>query len=811
LRDFLYRGQGTHLDRLTPRGSQRDHLPAAVFALLSAVAKRRPLVLLLEDLHAVDISSLELVEGIASALLEGAAIGGGSALLVVVSTRPPVDERRRSLVAALRGEQACRSFELGPLEESAIFALLAELGAGRRPSGQLCRRVVKATDGNPLFVREAVHRLLDAGLFEARGASAEPWDVEFELPTNVGSAIAERVGRLGSDCRELLEMGTLLGARFDRATLARVSDRSEAQLAEALSEAVAQGLLVEDGVAYGFAHPLIRQGFRDGIDLEERQRLHFRIARHLIDLEPGPKVDTIETAYHLVQSGALADATELARVATQAAQEALARFAWNDAAELLEAAIDAAQQANLTTRQLAELHRNAGLAYWRLMDAKPCLDHYDAAIAGFERAGDDLGVARALNDRAVGCLLRIASFGQLDALEPLERALERLGPAEITLRAQILRTLSECYWAARQPARAEQLGAETLALAQQSSDHRLCAEASIDLGMARFIALRLEDALSTWQAGVLHAQRGQDLVGEMRCLVRSSIALSATARIAEAREAVAKVRAMHDLLQQQGEMSTASAVLVALAALTGDYEGAERHAAEALERARRVAYPWGVILCLPALAYARALRNDAVGATRAIRLLFEPGTGFADPSAFEASGQGWEWLAHWYAGDPPEINEREARSVLIEPADALDQSSGTLACTAAELADALQSPDLAESASGLIEVAQRHGSVFWCGWPFFLPRLRGVAAALTGRFEIAEEQLAAAIAIAGRVGVEVELARSQLDLARLLATRNIGNDRARARDLVVACRGVLELRGPAVFAERADRLQAFLA
>jgi protein kinase-like protein/AAA ATPase-like protein len=188
LRDFLYRGQGTHLDRLTPRGSQRDHLPAAVFALLSAVAKRRPLVLLLEDLHAVDISSLELVEGIASALLEGAAIGGGSALLVVVSTRPPVDERRRSLVAALRGEQACRSFELGPLEESAIFALLAELGAGRRPSGQLCRRVVKATDGNPLFVREAVHRLLDAGLFEARGASAEPWDVEFELPSGSGGS-----------------------------------------------------------------------------------------------------------------------------------------------------------------------------------------------------------------------------------------------------------------------------------------------------------------------------------------------------------------------------------------------------------------------------------------------------------------------------------------------------------------------------------------------------------------------------------------------------------------------------------------------
>lgn len=814
LRDFLYRGQDVgRLHHLTPRGVERERLVASAFAALAAFSRTWPLVLLLEDLHAFDQASIDLFEHVVSALLEGAA-RRDLALLVVASTRPPTDPRLGSLLTSLRTQAACRSLEIAPLDEPAIFDLLTMLGAERRPSAQLCHKVLKATDGNPLFVREAVHRLRDAGLLEPRssGSTAEPWDVEFELPSSVGRAIAERIERLSGTCRELLALGALLGARFERARLSLVSEWGEAKFAEALAEAVAQGLLVEDGVACAFAHPLILQVIRDQVTPSERQRLHFSIARRLLDLLGDSGDPTVEVARHLVRSGLLADPTEIARVGRLAGQQALARFAWHDAAELLEAAIDATHRgARFDMCELAELHRNAGLAYYRLIDEKACLKHYDAAITGFENARNALGLARALNDRVRIASLLGLSYGDLGKREPLEMALARLDPVETTLRAQILNTLAESYWCAGQLERSEQLGVETLALASTTPDHRLCADASFTLGMARFIAMRAEEALSTWQGGAAHARRAADPLEEQRCLVRASLALTATARFEEALAAVQTVQELDRVLHLQNEMSLASGVRLAIATVRGDLDAAERHAVDALDRVRRIGYGWGTALCAPALACARALQSDVGGALRAIERLFEPGMGFDDPSAFQATGRCLTWLAHWYAGDRSAFDAREVEELLPEVQGQHHLNALTIACALVELADALQAPALAESADGLLEAAQRQGFVFNCSWPFFLARLRGVAAALTDRFDLGEERLSTAIAIAERVGASVELARSRLDLARLLATRNAGGDRARSFDLVTASRPVLAQRGPAAFIERADRLHAFLS
>jgi tetratricopeptide (TPR) repeat protein len=813
LRDFLYRGQDAdQLDRLTPHGVERERLFASAFAALAAFSKSTPLVLLFEDLHAFDPASIELFDHLASALLAPEA-RRDLALLVVATTRPPTDERLGSLLASLRAA-GCGWLDLAPLDEPAIFDLLVELGPERRPSGRLCHKVVRATHGNPLFVREVVHRLRGAVLREPESATVagEPWDVEFELPPSVGHAIAERVAGLPSSCRELLSFAALLGSRFERARLELVSEFGQTDFARSLDQASAEGLLLDDGVACAFAHPLMLQVIRDQIAARDRRRLHFRIARRLLDSAGGEsEIPAIEVAHHLVQSGSLADPTELARIAGRAGHQALARFAWSDAAELLEGAIDAARRgAKLDARAVAELHRNAGLAYFRLIDERACLSHYDAAIAAFERVQDDSGLARTLNDRVRIASLLGLSYGDLGKREPLEVAVGRLGPAESTLRIQILTTLAESYWCAGQLGRAEQLGIEALALAGHAGDHRLCADASISIGMARFIDLRVEDACSTWQAGAAYARRAGDPIEEQRCLVRSSLALTATARFDEALDAVQTVQGLHRVLHLQNEMSLASGVLLAIATMRGDFAAAELHGADALDRVRRVGYGWGTVLCAPALACARALQNDVAGAISAIQCLFEPGMGFADPSSYRATARCLTWLSHWYAGDLAAIDVREIEALLPEVKGQAHLNALMVACALVELADALQAPSLAEPVGGLLAVAQRHGFVFACSWPFFVPRLRGVAAVLAGRFELAEEQLSSAIAIAERVGAGIEVARSRLDLARLLATRNADGDRGRARTLVRTCRSALAHRGPAVFFERADRLHAFL-
>lgn len=815
LRDFLYRGPSVDpLESLTPRGPERKRLFAATLVILTALARSRPLVLLLEDLHAFHPASIELFEHFVRDLLARAG-SRDLALLVVASTRRPDEPRLSSFLSMLKGDAPSESLELTPLDERDIFDLLAALGVNRRSSNRLVRRISSATGGNPLFVNEVVHRLREAGLLDPRADdSVEARDVDIELPVSVGRAIAERIERLDPGERERLELGALLGARFDLARLALVAETDEEQIVQELDHAVSEGLLIEDGWGYAFAHPLFHQGVRDRLAPREQQRLHFRIARRLLDVTASDSdAALIEIAHHLVRSGTLADPTEVARIAGRAGQRALARFAWHEAAELLEAAVAAVQRgAQLSESEIGELHRITGLAYYRLMDAKTCSRHYDAAIASFERAGDEIGAARALNDRAVAAVLGLASYGGLGDLEPLERALARLDPSQTALRAQILSTLAHCYWAAHQPARAERFGVETLELARQIPDDGLCAEVSVDLGIARLTSLRVEEALSTWQAGIAHARRAKDLLPMERCMARSALALLLTGRLDEATEAVRAAREIDLVLQQHGEMSIASGVLVAIATVRGEFEAAERHAADALDRVRRVGYAWGTLLCLPALACARALQNDVAGTSRAIRRLFEPGIGFDDASNFEPLlARCLEWIAHWYAGDTTGIDVREVEALVPELRGHAEIAAGTIACALVELADALQSPALAAPARELLERAEHRAVLFWCGWPFFLPRLRGVAASLAGSLEDAERHLDTSIEIADRIGAVIELARSRLDLARLLATRNSGRDRARARELVAACQPILAQQGPAALAERAHRLAAFLA
>jgi tetratricopeptide (TPR) repeat protein len=814
LRNFFYRGHDTGgFDHLAQRGAERHRLFSAAFAALSQIASTNPVVLLLEDLHAFDRSSLDLFEDLASALFESSQ-RRGLGLLVVASTRPRAEGHIGSLLAALRHTRECRSLELAPLDEPAIFDLLTALGSNRRPSGRLCHKVLKATDGNPLFVREVIHRLLDSGVLEPGRAESrnEPWDVEFELPRSVGHAIAERIERLSAGCGDLLALGALLGARFERSRLAVVSQHGEALFAQALGEAIDQGMLVQDGVAYRFAHPLIMQAVRDRIGTNERQSLHFRVATRLLELPIGDvEMAQIEIAHHLIRSGELADPTDLARIAGRAGQQAFARFAWHDAADLLEAAIEAASRtARLDPREHAELHRAAGLAYFRLMDEQACLSHYDAAIAGFASAGDELGLVRALTDR-----VRLTSLLGFDG-EPgyrkrLEGELVRLDPSQTLLRAQILNTLAESYWSAGDIERAEQLGAETLAIASRMSDHHMCADACIDLGMARFVGARVEEALSTWQAAAAHARRAHDLLYEESGVARSGLALICTGRLDEAIEAARTVEEMHRVLQFQSEMSLSSGIRVAVAAIRGELAAADLHAADALARIRRVGYRWGTVFCAPALACARALGNDVAGALRALEYAVEPEIGMPGHPAFDAWGRCLAWVVHWYAGDSARIDYHAVEALQPALQGRADLNALMIACAMVELADALQAPSLAEPASGLLAAAQRQGFVFACSWPFFVPRLRGVAAMLAGKFDFAEEQLGAAIAIAERVGAAIELARARLDLARMLATRNSSGDRARAQELIRACQPVLASSGPAVFAERADRLSAFLS
>jgi tetratricopeptide (TPR) repeat protein len=813
LRDVLH--MDARVPQIDPRQArERQHgLFAAVFAALATFSNPRPLVLAVDDLHWADSASLDLFEHLATALAQHAA-KAGLELLLIGSYRPQhADHRLSRAIERIARETICERIELAPLDESGVFAAMSGLGI-ERPSGQLVHRVREVTGGNPLFIREVVDHLVRSGkLAQQRGftVSSDPGS-EIELPSSLTSAIADRTSRLSEGSREWITLASLLGMRFELERLVAIAAEPADRLIDALDEAVLLGVLLDEGHQYRFTHPLVQQVMSQLPSAQRRQQLHLRIAEHLEKLAtPDRAAAELEIVFHLVRAGPLADPVRLTRYANRAAECALASFAWHEAAELLEAAIAIAGRApEVSPLDVAELHRKAGLAYFRRYDSAPCLHHYDAAAEILRTTGDAIGLAHTLNDRTrVANWLGLISYGNPADVEPLERALESLGPDESGLRALILSTLADLLRGARQNTTAERAAAEALELARSAGDYRLCAEASLNLGLTSFLSLRIEEALSIWSEGREHARRASDLFSEERCLQRIVMAQLVNGRLEEAERNAREVQEMNRILQAPGDASLTSALLQGISLLRGDLAAAERHGQEALDLVRRAKYPWVTTMIVPALAFSRAIDGHAGPAHDAVALLADPEIMFADSAFFEPLARDLKNLVDCLRGDT-DLLDRMPIVGRGGPDRGVDLAQLVDSCARVEFADALQRPELVDSAAPILEVAHQNGAWFTTGWPFFVPRLLGVVALLEGAPDHAVVRLERALAIAERAGARLEQARTTADLARALAVRDTIGDRILARGLLRRALPELRVRFPGAVLARAEKLSAFL-
>jgi len=628
------------------------------------------------------------------------------------------------------------------------------------------------------------------------------------MTSSLTSAIAERRRDLSEPCRRLLVLGAILGTRFDVSALAALASHSEDDLVDTLDEAVAQRLLVDEGQHYRFAHPLAREVFYAEASASRRQRVHLRIARRLQEEHAQrPEAGAIEVASHMLRAGKLAEPEEAARLADRGADRALADFAWHEAAQLLEDAL-AVGGARLPARARAELHCKAGAAHFGNSDFGPCLHHLDAAVEGFRSADDVEGLVQALAQRGRAAMqFGLVPMGELGDVAPLEAALERLGAGAVGCRARALGTLAQSYWLARQTERAEQLAREALSLAEAEHDERMCSELSFQLALSQFQQLRVGDALDSWRRAVVHARRSNDLLEVERCQHRIAFGLYLSGQLEASEQAAQEAQRLNERVRNPSDASVSLATLVGLAVLRGDFEAAERHAREALPLIRRSKYPWSGALLLPALACGRALQGDWSGANQAIDLLLEPGTVFDDPGPLEETANLYRQLIDVYAGEaPPAVSGRGA----VAAGDSTDPSLLPRMCAHVEIAAAGGAPELLEAAGPLLALCAQRDLAVPVGWPFLLPRIRGLHAQLEGRFDEAQRGFERAVELGGAIGAEPEAARARLELAALLARRGTQPDRSCALAHLHAALPTLERLGPSVFRDRASKLVSFL-
>jgi DNA-binding SARP family transcriptional activator len=320
----LDRGRLAELARVLPEvaaAPRADPLPEAeqrrrLFDALTdaLVIPGRPLLLVADDLHWADRDTLHLLHYLIRTRPD-------AQLLVAATARQEDLQSLRELVRALAVIDRVEVVELERLTAQET-AVLAERLGGRRLEEPAAQRLFEETEGNPLFVVEALRAGWPGGALSLR----------------VQAVIEGRLARLSPTARELASVAATVGREFTGELLARADGGDDDALVGALDELWRRRIIRDHGPdAYDFTHDKIREVAAGALAPARRRQVHHRIASALATLQPG---EAGLVASHYDQAGAATDAVEWYRRAADVAQRMHAR---REAIRVLERALELAR------------------------------------------------------------------------------------------------------------------------------------------------------------------------------------------------------------------------------------------------------------------------------------------------------------------------------------------------------------------------------------------------------------------------------------------------------------------------------------
>lgn len=314
----------------------REAALQAITSLISRLARSTPIVLVMEDLHWADPTSLELVAQLA-------ALTDSSPLMLVALFRP-----QRQDPSWQFHEKAARDFPhsytqivLEPLDEAQSRTLVGNLLHIEDLPEQVRALILKKAEGNPFFVEEVIRSLLDAGLVVRDG---EHWRATREiagiaLPDTLAGVITARLDRLDKEARQVAQTAAVIGREFQYDVLSDVRNneheaRPDAQLAELQRRELIRERLRIPSRLYMFKHVLTQETAYSSLLLSRRRQLHMEVAECLEKREPQA---TNDIARHFLAANA--EMRALPYLA-EAGRRAMRAYANQEALAALKPALD---------------------------------------------------------------------------------------------------------------------------------------------------------------------------------------------------------------------------------------------------------------------------------------------------------------------------------------------------------------------------------------------------------------------------------------------------------------------------------------
>ena len=256
---------------------------------------------------------------------------------MVVGTYGDIELTRRHPLTQTLGELArepvFRRIRLRGLSQEEVGDFI-EATSGLTPSNDLVEAVYTQTEGNPLFMTQVVHLLVQEGTLTTEQVGEQSWSIR--IPAGVHEAIGRRLDRLSEECNQVLTLASVVGREFELGLLERLMPESaEHDLLDAVEEAMAAGIIEELPQAvsrYQFAHVLVQNTLTRELSAARRARLQSRIAESLEVLYEGNlERHASELAYHFAEAASVAGTEKMVRYSHLAGDRALAAHAHEEA------------------------------------------------------------------------------------------------------------------------------------------------------------------------------------------------------------------------------------------------------------------------------------------------------------------------------------------------------------------------------------------------------------------------------------------------------------------------------------------------
>jgi class 3 adenylate cyclase/tetratricopeptide (TPR) repeat protein len=266
----------------------------AIKALLDypqALCRHNPVLIVLEDAHWLDPTSIELLDRLVSAI-------GDQRILLVVSARPEYQP-----VWASHPSVTLVSLSRFGWREGA--AIISGVARGKALPPELTEQILERSDGVPLFLEELTKTLLDSGVLaeSAGGYRLQGLLPKVALPDTLQDSLTARLDGLGP-VKALAQVGAAIGREFSHELLLAVSGMGEDAMTEALGKLLASGLIYRRGTPpdaiYFFKHALIQDAAYDTLLRSRRQQLHATVAQAILGTFPAIAASQPEViAHHL--------------------------------------------------------------------------------------------------------------------------------------------------------------------------------------------------------------------------------------------------------------------------------------------------------------------------------------------------------------------------------------------------------------------------------------------------------------------------------------------------------------------------------